>query len=250
MENKPFDKRDYPIKILKEAEQLFNFIKADVEENQEILKITQEHPLDILVQETSRKSEFRFNIKHIEIEDTIIGSPIMFNYVLMPQNSIYTESQARREKIKDTLEDYKQWRSIIRDYHNVNLTPDQAILLEYEEEFYTHFEIVDEDSDTKPFDLPNQLLIDALYEKTIEVLEQNSEENKELIEEAKEIKRDIPNMTKKSTVRKTSKFLAKLRKQGLSLFKSVLKEIKGELIKRGVGSFLDNLPDWWTNLLG
>ena len=247
-ENKPFDKRDYPIYLLNEAEWLFDNIKSDCELSPNIVKLSKPHPLQMLVEDRDDSSDFIFHIREVSVLGK--SQSVMFTFTVYPQSADKMKSAGLYCDRAKTFKYYKDWSRLVSQYHSVNLTSDQAILLKYEEEFYTQFEIVDEDAETEPFDLPKQLLIDALYEKTIEVLEKNPEENEELIKEAKEIKEDIPNMTKKTTVRKTSKFLAKLRKKGLKLLQEVLTELKGELIKRGVGSFLDNLPDWWTHLLG
>ncbi|MBC8755506.1 hypothetical protein H2O64_12585 [Kordia sp. YSTF-M3] len=67
-----------------------------------------------------------------------------------------------------------------------------------------------------------------------------------MIKEAELIKSEIPNMTKKVTVRRISGFFANVRKKSLPLLKQILELGKKEVFKKGINFLLDGMSDLIT----
>ena len=134
---------------------------------------------------------------------------------------------------------------MLQEYNDTILSPNEKILKSYEEEFYTEFEIVDDDAWDKPFNLQQQLYLDKYLEIIEESLElqQDDETIKPILLETKELRNNLTNETKKSAIKKFSKILSKIRKHGLKLLKEIYTEAKKEIIKRIIDGSLDGLDN-------
>mgnify|MGYP003498109603 CR=1 FL=1 len=93
-------------------------------------------------------------------------------------------------------------------------------------------------------DLISRIQKDYEIKKDDTLLYFKSYANDKLIKEAEEIKDSIPKMTKKTTVKKISRFFANVRKKSLPLLKEVLELGRKEIFKRGIKFVLNNIGDW------
>jgi len=128
------------------------------------------------------------------------------------------------------------WIDLIERYDSIKSIYDNPIEKQYEGEFYTQFEIIDEDADIVGFNLEQQIFLDGYLENTLEVLEQfNPNGDNDDLNEIKmltsELKSDLSRLTKKKVIQKLSKIWAKARLQGLEILKEIYVQAKKELIK-------------------
>ena len=235
------NKKQYSLLFVQSVERLNKSVRQFVEKNSDILELTTNNPLEQLIKDKSKISDFKFLI-HSPHQDN--RNKILFKAEYNPTNSILLAPKKSLAEEKSILMILEQWTNLIRSYNNANWTPEENILNEYEREFYESFEIIDEDADINPYELDKQIIIHNYFVSVIKALKVNEEENAELIKEAEEIKDSIPKMTKKTTVKKISRFFANVRKKSLPLLKEVLELGRKEIFKRGIKFVLNNIGDW------
>jgi hypothetical protein len=225
------NKKDYSLLLIQTVERLFNKLRKFVDENGEILELSKNEPFHLVIEDKSKKSNFKFSISDPKQDNK---NKILFTTEYNPQNTVLasTKKMSAEERTINTL--FDQWINLLHQYNRVKLSPEESILNEYEKEFYENFEILDEDADTQPYELEKQVIIHNYFVQVINILELNESENKELITEAKIIKENIPKMTKKTTVKSISSFFAKVRKKGLPLLKELLEAGKKEIFKKAI----------------
>ncbi len=234
------NKKEYSLLLIQTVGRLFTKTRKFVDENEDILELTKDNPPQLLIEDKSKSSPFKFSIFN-PYQDS--NNKILFNIEFNPKSniSITARKVAADEKVVFTY--LEQWTKLIRQYNEISLTPEENILKEYEKEFYDSFEIIDDDADTHPYEIEKQVMIHNYFVKVIEVLEIDNKGNTELIEEARQIKEDIPNMTKRTTIKRISSFFAKVRKKGLPLLKEVLELGKKEFFKRAITNGLDMISE-------
>ncbi|WP_157560135.1 hypothetical protein U8527_20770 [Kordia algicida OT-1] len=214
--------------------------RSFTESNSDILELTKNGAFELIIEDKSNLSDFKFSIS----EPLQNGSnTIVFKLDYNPTNSILTNPRSVRTQENSVMTCLEEWTELIRSYNEVNLTPEEHILNEYEKEFYTNFEIIDEDADSKPYELDKQIIIHNYFTNVIKLLKVDEEENQELIQEAEIIQSEIPNMTKKVTIKRISNFFAKVRKKSLPLLKEILELGKKEVFKKAVNFLIEGMID-------
>lgn len=234
------NKKSYPLFFLKDVKLLFQQVRQVAEENNDILEITKNEPMEIIIKDSAKDSDFEFTVFNPQRDVNKVKYTIQFN----PTNSQKLDIHKNTTTPEEVVRLLNHWIGLIKEYNLIDLTPEERILNKYEDEFYDsfetyeEFEIIDEGADVDPYDLRTQLKIDTFLSNAIHILKQDEEENKLLIEEAIELKNDLPRLTKKGTVKKLSKLFAKVRQKSLTLLKEFIEEAKKELFKRMIdGSF-------------
>lgn len=145
---------------------------------------------------------------------------------------------------------FKTWQELMESYNTLSSpfdTVEDSILKEYTEEFYSEFELLDDDADVKSYDLKTQILIDKIAETVIKQINTYqgdiSEEDKEaIINDAEDLRATQTSSTKKEVASKVSKVLGRIRKVSFELLKDVLKDLAKEgikaLLKGDISQFL------------
>jgi len=230
------NKKDYSLLLIQTVEQLFTKTRKFVEKNSDILELTKNNAFELLIEDKSKQSTFKFLIYRPSQSS---ANKILFNVELNPTSSVSLVSTRYTTEEKTVTTLLEAWTKLIRQYNDIHLTTEDSILNEYEKEFYDNFELVDEDADTNPYELEKQIILHNYFGNVIKLLQTNEIENSELIEEAKEIRENIPKMTKRTTVKKISRFFAKVRRKSLPLLKELLDAGKKELFKRAITGGFD-----------
>lgn len=230
------NKKDYSLLLIQTVERLFNRTRKFVETNSDILELTKNNAFELLIEDKSKQSSFKFFIYRPSQNNS---NKILFNVELNPTSSVALSSSKYTAEEKTVTTLLESWTKLIIQYNEINLSPEESILNEYEKEFYSNFEILDEDADTHPYELEKQIILNNYFVHVIKFLQTNEIENLDLIEEAKEIKENIPKMTKRTTVRKISSFFAKVRRKSLPLLKELLETGKKELFKKAITGGFD-----------
>jgi hypothetical protein len=237
------NKKKHTLILLQTVERLFKRIRTFVEVNNDILELTKNEPFEIVIEDKSKYSDFKFSVSNPTQNSS---NKIIFEAEFNPTSSISLASRKVPTEENSIVTLLEQWTNLIKAYNKTELSAEESILKEYEQEFYANFEILDEDADTKPYELEKQVIIHNYFVNVIHILKQNEKENADLIKEAEEIKEEIPSMTKRTTVKRISGFFAKVRKKSLPLLKEVLELGRKEVFKRGIKFLLDNFGDWIT----
>ncbi|MCX2741705.1 hypothetical protein [Pontibacter anaerobius] len=229
------DKRKYPLFFLQDVKKLFQDVRKVTIKNDDVLEVIKNEETEIIIRDIAKDSDFEFAVFNPQKDVNKITYTVQFNPTNSQKLDIYKTNTTAEEVIKLL----NHWIGLIREYNSIDLTPEERILDEYEKEFYDDFEIVDEDADIKPYNLETQIKIHNFLLNTINILKENEKENLLLIKEADSIKNDLPNLTKRSTVKKLSKLFAQLRQKSLPLLKKVYQEAEKELFKRAIGGGFD-----------
>lgn len=140
--------------------------------------------------------------------------------------------------------------SRIKRFEKVNSFFDDPILNSYAEDYYSEFEIIDEDSNTKPFKTNQILLLDEHLENIENSLDKfKTENNKVQIEDIKkdinELRGKLTSKSKKWIIRNISIVWAKVTKLGTPLMKEFLSEAKKTFIREGLKYMIEQ----GTNLI-
>lgn len=134
--------------------------------------------------------------------------------------------------------DIDRWENLLRRYATLHSSFfDDPITQDYEDEFFDQWKILEEDADTKPFDLQRQLLIDKYLESAIQKLDaQKTKENEKEIEavkaQANEVRQSLTRHTKNQVVRGLAKFWAMARKMGLDVLRDIFIDLASGVIQK------------------
>jgi hypothetical protein len=235
------ESKKYPLRLSEDLKSVLRSCRAQRKSSSDILEEIVDGAICFHVIDKDKDSPFYFKILSCEL---INGQ----SYFLIEKAPV-SESNNNGGQIKSPFDSvasiYTDWINLIRKFEAITFTENDEFIKRYEHEFYTDFKIVDDDADTAPYDLPLQLQIYTLLENVEQYLENQPEEPviKELIQETKQLKEDIPNLTKNALAKKVAKILAKARKHGIGLLKKVIEEGTKEIIKRGIGMGIEHSSD-------
>lgn len=135
---------------------------------------------------------------------------------------------------------FNRWIGVLELYRTVP-NPHEPLEKKFdkqqEEEFYSWFELVDEDVNTTTFNFSQQLRIDEALQNSIKLLEEHkTPENEqiinELISEAQNIRDTQDNLPKATVGRKIAKFLTRLKKWSLGACKQAVTDLFKDQIKK------------------
>lgn len=177
-------------------------------------------------------SDFYFNIEQSQFESGILKLLIDRK----PKNKDITGNYRTWLDAKVLDSYFKEWVSFIDGYEKINSVYDDPIEKKYQKEFYSEFEIIDDDANYSSFNLEQQIWIDGYLDKIIIALDKHVEQDDKDIEEIKttaiQLKSDLTKLTKKVIIQKLSLIWSKARKHGLAILKEVYIEFRKELIKQ------------------
>lgn len=183
--------------------------------------------------DTDDTSDFYYNIEQYKIERGSIHLLIDRK----PRSMDTVESYKTWIESKTFEQNFKAWAMYIDRYEQIKTIYDDPIETKYQEEFYSEFEIIDEDADKYSFNLEQQLWIDSYLDKVLLAIEIHVEfkEDKgiqEIKKNTQDLKNNLTILSKKEIVQKLSKIWAKTRKHGLIFLKEIYIEVRSELIKQ------------------
>jgi hypothetical protein len=176
-------------------------------------------------------SDYYFIIEQYKIESSKLQ--LLLNYKPQSQETVENYRVWTNGEILDQV--FADWLKLLERYSKVKTIYDDPIEKKYKEEFYTEYEIVDEDASTISFNIEQQLWLDSYLEKVINILDSFDETNPMIIElksQVIELKDNLTTLTKKKIIEKLSWIWAKSRKIGLPILKQIYIEIRYEIIKQ------------------
>jgi len=195
------------------------------------LRLTPTPKLSFEIRAKKPYSDFFFKAKEEEKSNffSITMSPFS-ERVMVGTNS---------EEMGHTIPSFiSRWEDLLKRYDSLHSSFfDDPITQDYEDEFFNKWKIMEEDADTKPFDLQRQLLIDKYLEAAIQKLEtlktkENEKEIEALKAQANEIRQNLTRQTKNQVVRGLAKFWAMARKMGLDVLRDIFIDLASGVIQK------------------
>lgn len=188
------------------------------------------------------KSDFYFEIKKYSFDS---NQKLLVEVSFKPKHKDLPEVHERSIDAAKLNTYLKNWTDVLAEYERITIF-DDPILRQYEAEFLTDFELLDDDADTNSYDFKTQLLIDQYLTYCEEkLLENKTEINKVEIEKIEEeiidLKTNQTQLTKRKVVQALARIWAKTRKFGLNLLNDFYKEAKKEIIKQLIKGHIDLL---------
>ena len=225
-------KTDLSVKLLQSLNTVNLQLKKICEETNGLITYTFSEDKLICFKYKDYDSKFKFEIVDLNLSP---NSTPVFKIAHIPASSTSVAALRSEKNNKDILNFFQTWIGWIKVYEKSDLTDEDKILKQYEEEFYTEFEILDEDANTTPYSLDQQLQIDQYLEKVQLKLEQSNltdEIKKEITTDVAELRADLGRSTKTTVVKKMSSIFAKIRKASVSVLKDFYDIGKKEVYKR------------------
>lgn len=218
-------KKKYPLLILKQL----NHLKKNPPAIAKLVK-----PLDGLIRYNDLDIESDFHFKINSFSENQSGFYYSVSY--KPQNGNKLVEYKASLKFADVVAHIKNWANVIKDFNETEFFEDDQITANYTSEFFEEYRLVDDGADVEPFDLRRQLLIDKYLDSSIKYLENYEEKNdgadlSEPIEQAKNVKSTLTDLSKNDVIKGLSKFWALCRKEGIPILKKVFFELAKEFVK-------------------
>lgn len=224
------NKKKLPLKLAQDIHVLYDEVRSYAKTKNDLITIKEDKELKLLLIDNDSQSDFYFTLS----DPSFSGEKSYFNIVYTPAHTTSLKPYNTATNADGVMASIKGWTDLIEKYNTINLTPNEILINQYEDEFFSGFEIIDDDAEFNSFDFPRQLLIQNFLQRTVEILNEEAVDNSEIIEEVNELKDNIQNLTKKVIVRKLSRIFAIVRKKSLELCKKILIEAGKELFKKAI----------------
>lgn len=224
-------KKQTPLIVLKALEPFIDKIGenyTNAESNDYLISFTDVDP----------DSEFYFNIENYETKNDF---KVLVEYRPFTEQNV----EKRRVWIKGSeINTYlTKWINLLKAYETVKSPFDDPITESFRNDYYTEFEIIDEEKD-KPLKPKQILLLDAYFEKVEEkidehITELNSEQIKEIKNDISELRENLSSKTKVWIADRVSWIWAKMTKLGPKLMKDFVNEGNKQIVKEGVTQIIE-----------
>jgi hypothetical protein len=220
-------KKKIPLQILKALEPL-------LKENSSLFEIILQDEYIIKIIDKDKNSDFYFLI------ESFTAHPKFTLLVNRKPANDFTTSVNRGSVLADQIgNEFKKWLDILEGYEKVNSIFDDPIIEAFASEYYSEFEIIDEDAGIKPFNIKQILLLDEHLENIENNIERhltatNKVELEEILNEVIELRENLTKRPKKWVIKKLSFVWAKISKQGPVFIKEFLSESSKLIIKESV----------------
>lgn len=220
-------------------------LHAIYDQNKDVLLKVDEEDAFFIVKDIDPESDFYFSVKDFSYSS---ASNNNFEGIISPWNENTNESAGFSANEKKVIEHFKDWIALIRKYNNLPLEPEDSFERKYERDFEDVFEITDLDAETNPFDPDRQIIIYKYLDFIVQKLQDtNNSDYSEVIDEAKDLQKALPDQTKKVVVKRISKILAKIQKKGIKLLLEFYDVAKKELLKKAFNGGIDEIRDLLAN---
>lgn len=220
-------KKNIPLQILKTLEP---FLKKE----SSMFEVIPQNEFLIKIVDKDKKSDFHFIIEDFKNQPAF---SVLVNR--KPESDLATKIH-RKWVNSDLLEkEFQSWLDILEEYDNIKSIFDDNIVEAFASEYYSEFEIIDEDAEINPLKVKQILLLDEHLENIQNNIEKyktdiNEGEIDDIIFEVIDLRENLTKKSKKWVVKKLSLVCAKISKQGPILIKEFLSEGSKYLLKESV----------------
>lgn len=220
-------KKKIPLQILKTLEP---FLKKE----STIFEIIPQDQYLIKFVDKDKNSDFHFIIEDFKNQPAF---SVLVNR--KPHSDLATKIDRKWVNVNLLEKEFQSWVNILEEYDNIKSIFDDNIVEAFANEYYTEFEIIDEDAEINPLKVKQILLLDEHLEKIQNNIkkyktEKNEAEIDNIINEVIELRENLTKKSKKWVIKKLSVVWGKISKQGPILIKEFLSEGSKYLIKESV----------------
>lgn len=182
------------------------------------------------------ESGIKFEIIKVELT---FNTPY-FTINVAPSSNINRASANKRLSEANVIREFEVWIGWLKLYERSHLTLEDKILATYQTEIYDEYKLLDDDAETVPYSINDQLFIDAYLVQSaqkIQLLKEGKSESEqtelnELIDEAESIRKVVTKKSKGEIVRRLARFWGKSKSIGLDVFKEIFIGTISEIAKQ------------------
>lgn len=220
-------KKNTPLQVLQTLEPYLT-------NNSPLCELTQPGDLLMKFKDKDDDSDFYFNILQYKTDTEFL---LLIEWKPMTSNTVSNKQMWIKASLLETY--FKNWIDLLRAYENVKTIFDDPIIEAFADEYYTEFEIIDDDANEKPFKTKQILLLNEhledIHNRIGEFIdEENKTEIQEIINDVIELRANLSKKSKKWVIKNLSLVWAKITKQGPVFMKEFLSETSKFVIKEGV----------------
>jgi hypothetical protein len=241
------DKKKLPVNLLKEWANIITSMMNAFQNNSDIIRYIPDDALVIYF--TDRDAIYDFKVYNPVLgadgkgQAIITYAPMNKNNIKVVENKSYT--------LTDIKKQFLAWIEIIREYEEITFSDEDRIEKQYEEEYFTEFDIVDEDADVKPYNEKSQ---EEFYKLLTWVQDnlRNQEPNNGgveiIIADIDTLKDNLSRLTKRKVIRSWAKICSKIKILGVKFWKGLLDAAKKEAYKQIISGSIHIADDIWKHL--
>jgi len=233
-------KTDLPLILLQTLNRLNIRLSTLAEETDGLILKSYNANNFINFQYVDKNSGFEFELIKIELNN----STPFISFNTSPTSNLSNQKTLKKGNEKAVVQNFINWIGWLKIYNESSLTDEDKFLNNYQNEFYTEFEIIDDDASTSPFSIDQQIHIDKYLDYMETKLLSASIIDKSINEIATDIKilrTELGKSTKKVVIKKLSVIFAKLRKSSVKLLGEFYDASKKEIFKRLLSGGFDEL---------
>lgn len=190
----------------------------------------------LLIKDKSATSDFYFKIIKKEKRNTGLHFLVEFK----PRTKENTDNQQKWLLLEATLKTLSNWLALVGAYYTTKTILDDPLTQSYADQFYSQFDIVDEDANRIGFNLEQQLFLDEYLTNVrgkVAALKEGRHPSdvtklEEIEAEAAEIQANLTKENKRSIVRRLSRLWAKAQRVGLDVIKEIFVSVVSDLTKK------------------
>lgn len=235
-----YNARNYTLSVARDIEKVLKLLRELHLKNSNLIQVLNNE--QIFYFQDKLHNDFYFFIS--DPQRDIGAKKTGFSITFAPQDEEYSNCVTYFSDLEGIVKYFNHWVSLIKDFNNVSLTEEQQFLKFYEDEFFSEFEIIDEDSSSIPFENEQQVF---LYKFLTFVSDKLKEEKNndpvllEIISETNELRSSIQNLNKNEVVKRISSIFARIKKFSLKLSMDIFDVAKKEIIKKCLYGGIDEI---------
>lgn len=238
-------KKNYPIVLLKEIEQMLkHFYEAEFQ-FQDLITIKFNEP-HIVEAKDVEDSKFRFLVTTPSINSQ---GKCFCKITKCPRGAHSLEEFTSTVLISEILKHFQSWIKILKDYNTITLTKEDWLFQLEASQFFEEFEMLDQNETFTPLTVNNQLevfeLLETMQRRLLEN-EVNAPEVKEIFEDVETLKKQLASVPAKEVGKRVARIMAKTKKIGFKLFKDIVDVAYKEAIKNALRGGLSELNHFIT----
>lgn len=179
------------------------------------------------------ESDFIFSLEKELINNSSKSIAYVINY--KPSSEEHLNSLRVSVNFENLKKHLYQWYDLMEKMNQNSPIFDDPIITSYYDEIEPQFQIIDEDAEYAPYNIPQQVIITRFLDRALVFIDATdlAEEEKVDIEQSlQELKSTVSKSSKKDVVKKIQKIIAKGFKLGLEVGQKLLVEYTTELTKK------------------
>lgn len=226
------DFKNYPITQLEQLKAIvddFNNVLSSKSEYISESFLNNENEIMSRLEPINKNFDFYFNIVNFKFDEK---GTLLFYLDVYPEKPNILSSYKGYGTYNVLRLLYSVWSENIVKYHLIKF--EDKIYEDYKNEIYQGIKILDENANSIPFDLEQQILFNNYLNSAKKLLiERHSfEPSDEIIQEIETLKSELTRLPKNSVMMKLSSILAKGKKFSLEVFNDMLKDFAKDVFKK------------------